>query len=44
MLDVPELLLDERRRQGLDVFDEVWKRCCTWCHHLRTSISAWDPS
>ena len=25
MLDVPESLLDERRRQGLDVFDEVWE-------------------
>jgi Uma2 family endonuclease len=24
MLDVPESLLDERRRLGLDVFDEVW--------------------
>jgi Uma2 family endonuclease len=25
MLDVPESLLDERRRLGLDVFDEVWE-------------------
>jgi Uma2 family endonuclease len=25
MLDVPESLLDERRRQGLDVFDEIWE-------------------
>jgi Uma2 family endonuclease len=24
MLDVPESLLDERRRLGLDVFDEMW--------------------
>jgi Uma2 family endonuclease len=25
MLDVPESLLDERRRLGLDVFDEIWE-------------------
>jgi Uma2 family endonuclease len=25
MLDVPDSLLDERRRLGLDVFDEVWE-------------------
>ncbi len=25
MLDVPESMLDERRRLGLDVFDEVWE-------------------
>lgn len=25
MLDVPESLLDQRRRLGLDVFDEVWE-------------------
>ena len=25
MLDVPESLLDERRRLGLDVFDEMWE-------------------
>lgn len=25
MLDVPESLLDDRRRLGLDVFDEVWE-------------------